>query len=274
MSADDVSAETIRLGDFGCRLVIGCEQPNGGPRSTALSFKDWTGADERAIAEYRKKKNPTFAKYVTYVLAYFTEKWGHHDFAHKPINDRMHIISTSWLVDVFAAWIHLRNHALGSTYSADYVCERCGHQATYNFDLEDLDVTAPESLESAIIKEVELRRGMVIAGELRRVLKTRPAQWFVYERMFAQVAGGTSNAQERKLAIVEGSVCGHGDSDETCPITSTHTDTLTKYDFETLADACTDDTIGVQMAFSVECQGCKAEINSAVNWVYDTFFTI
>lgn len=262
--------ERTTVGDLGQQLVVGTIDSDGN-RHTNLALQEWTAYDERQIGDMaRKRPRMSMMEYTARILAYFTEQWGHRDLHSQKLDDRHHYVASSFAADIFQAWTMLRIDALGSGYKVQIQCPDCGHEFTYEIDLESVPVVRPLS-QASLRTSCNLKKGILLNNERYTEVVAEPVKWWTYENL---TESGLNDGQ-MKLDYIRGSVVGVPGFSNDMKLPDDALDSLKKYDIEILVQHCTDQVVGPDMGMSIDCPniGCNNVIESAIDWQYNPFFS-
>lgn len=265
--------ESVTVGDLGLRLVTGTGPLDGSKaRNTSLAFRDWTAADERKLAAFRKKhKNLSPAAMVTHVLGRFVTQWGEHNFAEMSDAQKLNVMGLATAADVFHAWVLLRTENLGEDYTIEFLCPECDGKVVYTIDLESIETQVPVSPSTNLAREFDLRKGIQYEKERRKTARVAPLRWRTH---LALGENPRIDFSEIKLAVIEGSLIGLDGIEGEIIVPSVSVDTLVKRDLEALFDFINDESPGPDLSVKLDCPHCAVNLARPMRWEYDLFFSV
>jgi hypothetical protein len=264
------SYKIITLADWGPQLPVGYEV--GGKLVKDFAPGPWKTRQEKLLGEAKKEqKGKSLGAFVTKMLGILMTQIGpHQNFNQLDEAEKDLIISQSYMADILYMYIWLRHRFLGDKISMDAVCPNCDNEFVWNGDLSTLDISVVQD-SNQLKREVVLKDGMLLHGDLRKSLIVRPPFWGAMEHPKLLE---TSNEVEQDIILIKDSIIGAEglNGDQPLAVTDEAIDDLEKWDYETLV-AEINEAPGPNMLAKISCR-CSYRWMQMIRWRYDSFFKL
>jgi len=260
-----VESKIVLLKDLGPNLPVGF----GGTENEIIE-RPWTMKQERELGGIRdSERNQNVASFVSVVLSHLCSRIGPYDFEAMKEPERRVIVSKTLMPDVYYVYIWLRIQAIGNMLEMDLVCPQCNHSFIFTGDLLSTEVRVPEegaerTWEYQLVKPFEIR------GTKVESLILGPAYWSAIE----PVSAGEFNTGEAKAALIRGSIREIPALDGPIALTLDELDDMVKIDIESISSGLEENRLGPDMSIEGKCPKCKREFKTAMDWGYDSFFSV
>lgn len=258
------------LGELGPNMPMGIEA--GGEFVKGFDSRPWKMREERALGKWlEENKAESVGNFIAHLLGTLMTQVGPFSWGPNTSDaEKTLAISQMYTGDVLYLYAYTRQLALGNLLPATLQCPLCETQNKRELDLDGLDVRVMTD-PAKLIQPCELQDGLVINGELRKLLKIRPPLW--------QTAMSASNAEgssfERSIALIKDCVCGAEGIEDGTPfvIMDSDIDELSKLD-SLLIEEAIEGTAGPQFITELKCSRCKRVTKQEIDYRYQSFFTV
>lgn len=268
-------ARLITLSSLGKKLPIGIldKSPNGESRflkDFRVSKLDWN--KEREVAATWKnvsqRSDVTILDYILCLLAHTVTDIGGASMEKHDIDHRMYILGEMFAGDVFYMYAYLRVHSIGPEFHLrNVMCPKCQHVVpVYEVDLSSIEVLTRDDPED-ITKDVELRNGFKLAGDVRKKITLQPAS-------FRVVAHSELDDDAQFFADVLKSACTQIEGVEGAVITDDEIAQMSPYDLALVRSENDWLAGGIDWSIDIECESCKTKFNRIIDWRYGNFFSL
>lgn len=269
-----------QIGDWGMNLPIGVRTQSGGFDRTVV-FGDYTFNKEIEFDKIRQRRTGSGdhpGRNASELLALMVERWGNIDFQQLSFDKRVAVINSSFMVDVFYAYVMLRIQ-VDPIYSVEATCPRCSREFPWTADLRTMDSGIRE--EGDALGEVlyKLTRPLNVYGKQFDTLVLNPPLWSSVAGV-TQGARAASPSKVKMMIMLTGIVAALNEpTGERTGVNSDVLGHMTKTDLEK-ATAIIDAAFpGLDIAFQIKCDGdgsenvgCGHEWRHAPPWQFDFFF--
>lgn len=265
------------FGLYGNQLPIGVLAGKPLALHKAFAFGKWRWKEEKRIAaRLSSPKGPGGhnGKITTTVLAETLTQWGDDDkFADKEFNARVYALESSFMEDVFYAWVALRIHALGHDLGIDATCQvpGCGIEWKWKGDLRSMALSVTDHIIEP--EELKLLDPVEFGGKDWTRVVLAPALWRGMCNVSSPQQGGSAPVSatvgELALSSVRAFV---NDDGQQVPMTPTLADEFSKRDIERLNSTLIDGRFPkVDAQLELTCPSGHVFV-TPLTWAYDFFF--
>lgn len=265
----DIKKSTLGL--YGHRLPIGVFDPNRDAVGKTFAFRPIDYATEKEIDKRRSKiagDHP--GKVVAEVLATVLTEWaGCEDFATKNHAHKIGAIENSYSEDVMYAWIALRVEVMGEVFALGVECQMCGHEHTWETDLNGLSITVTE--EKVEPRLLPLRRPVSFGENTFKEVLVAPVRWGAINRIKAKRRASFGDI---KAEMVRDAIHAVKDGNgNTVPLAPRVYEMMRKLDRERIVKALDSDEFPrCDLRFEIDCPDCGHTSVTSLDWTWDFFF--
>lgn len=258
------------LSELGQKLPIGYEV--GGSLLKNFEMGSWKMKQEKELGEVRKK-DKSMGGFVAKMMGILMTRIGPHAMKELGESEQALILNQSYMADIMYMYMCLRRHYIGNEIELSVTCPSCEHEFVWTGNLDTLDVICVDESEQ-INREIVLRDGIKIMGDIRKRLTIRPPKWAIVSD---QNVLKTNNEVERSLILIKNSIVGAEGIDPKQPIAifDEDIDEVERYDYALLQNVV-DESPGPNMTADIVCERltCRFKWLQMIRWDYDSFFSI
>jgi copper chaperone CopZ len=261
------------LGTLGARLPIfdGCETPT-------FSFKEWDMDIEETLSDLQEQ-SANVGTFVRSMMDLLLDEFKGKDYQSLSKEEKLITLSQLHFPNMMYMYMVLRVEELGHELHFDSVqCPHCKKKIE-NFvaDLRGLDVECKDKEHEQTVK-YELKKPITMPGingapaKVVTGLLLSVSKWDALESVPTEKA---ANAGYVKKAIFNSAITGctnNGELVEGYVDLKSLVKKIKKFDIERIGKEIVNNNAGPDMKISGNCQFCKKDFETQINWGYESFF--
>lgn len=267
---EEPKIKVTTLKELGPNLPIGVKNA-GGNYSKNISILPWKVKDEKELGRMRDEEDASVSNYIGIILSYMLSEFGGKKLKREEITASRLFFSQCYVPDVFYAYIWLRRNVLGKDLKMSNTCRHCKKETELVVDIDTLEVKTVEKFEDSLW-EYELLDELELRGKKIKKFILGPPKWFHIDEIYSvnRINVGAIKDETLRGSIVDIPELTGGTGE--IVLSPEELEELTKRDLETLISEIDEHSIGPNMLIEWQCESCRREHESSIEWVYDHFF--